>query len=145
MHACVSECVCVCVCVCKFVCKCVCVCVCVYVCAHMCVCVCVCVQVISMSQTFVICIYRTVKLWLQDGGYCLATLQHMSRITSICLSQLCLVAATSDGIITLWSCLNPSSSNQNEALMQWIPDYSTSLTAITSMAIDRGKVFLAGR
>ena len=84
-------------------------------------------------------------MWILDGGYCLATLEHTSRVTCLCLSQLCLVAATGDGTVTLWSCLNQSSAQQDEALMQWLPDYNTSQPTITSMNIDRGKVFIAGR
>lgn len=66
-------------------------------------------------------------------------LEHPSRLTSLKLCKLLLVTACGDGTLHLWNAIT------NTIQMQCNSDYSVGMAYITDIAIDRGKVFAAGR
>lgn len=68
-----------------------------------------------------------------------AVLKHDSRVTAMVLSKLLLITSSSDGLMNLWDLRNRT------IIMQWHTGYDIAFGSVTSISLDKGKIYAAAR
>ena len=78
-------------------------------------------------------------MWDVEEEVCTSVLDYSSQVISTSLCSKLLVVACTNGCVTIRSL------DSQEPLLEWIPMYGVSRAYTTSVYIDRGKVYAAGR
>ena len=78
-------------------------------------------------------------MWDPTDGSKKALLKHDARLTSMVLSKLLLITACGDGEMYLWDLRHMT------VIMQWQTAYDNAFASASSIALERGKIYVAAR